>query len=138
MTVTRYVWSVQASFGTQFTRRISRLLVAFGPYHTDGLVQERRNSSALAMELRPPCINPSIYTYGTQACFHHYDQGRSVSIQFLEGGQQYRLRQLSIANLTSHTHTHTYIYIYISGVCLSETKSRTLCREVELSTPEVL
>ena len=29
--------------------------------HTDGLVQERRNSSALAMELRLSCINPSIY-----------------------------------------------------------------------------
>ena len=27
---------------------------------TDGLVQERRNSSALAMELRLSCINPSI------------------------------------------------------------------------------
>ena len=26
----------------------------------DGLVQERRNSSALAMELRLSCINPSI------------------------------------------------------------------------------
>ena len=28
--------------------------------HFDGLVQERRNSSALAMELRISCINPSI------------------------------------------------------------------------------
>ena len=27
----------------------------------DGLVQERRNSSALAMELRLSCTNPSIY-----------------------------------------------------------------------------
>ena len=27
----------------------------------DGLVQERRNSSALAMELHLSCINPSIY-----------------------------------------------------------------------------
>ena len=26
--------------------------------HIDGLVQERRNSNALAMELRRPCINP--------------------------------------------------------------------------------
>ena len=26
----------------------------------DGLVQERRNSSALAMELRLSCINPSV------------------------------------------------------------------------------
>ena len=29
-------------------------------WHTNGLVQERRNSSALAMELRPSCMNPSI------------------------------------------------------------------------------
>ena len=28
----------------------------------DGLVQERRNSSALAMELRLSCINPSKWT----------------------------------------------------------------------------
>ena len=30
-------------------------------HHLDGLVQERRNSSALAMELCLSCINPSIY-----------------------------------------------------------------------------
>ena len=28
--------------------------------HIDGLMQERRNSSALAMKLRLSCINPSI------------------------------------------------------------------------------
>ena len=28
-------------------------------FHINGLVQERRNSSALAMELRLSCINPS-------------------------------------------------------------------------------
>ena len=30
-------------------------------YDMNGLVQERRNSSALAMELRLSCTNPSIY-----------------------------------------------------------------------------
>ena len=30
-------------------------------HHIDGFVQERRNSSALAMELRLSCTNPSIY-----------------------------------------------------------------------------
>ena len=30
--------------------------------HIDGLMQERRNSSALALELRLFCINPSTYT----------------------------------------------------------------------------
>ena len=29
--------------------------------HIDGLVQVRRNSSALTMELRPSCTNPSMY-----------------------------------------------------------------------------
>ena len=29
-------------------------------YGFDGLVQERRNSSALAMELRLSCTNPSV------------------------------------------------------------------------------
>ena len=33
------------------------------PDHTNGLVQERRNSSALAMELRLSCTNPSIYMW---------------------------------------------------------------------------
>ena len=31
--------------------------------HFDGLVQERRNSIALAMELRLSCTNPSILTH---------------------------------------------------------------------------
>ena len=31
--------------------------------HFDGLVQERRNSSALAMELRLSCTNPLIFKF---------------------------------------------------------------------------
>ena len=31
-----------------------------GPYHFDGLMQERRNSIANALELRLSCTNPSI------------------------------------------------------------------------------
>ena len=34
---------------------------AISPFYIDGLVQEWRNSSALAMELRLSCINPLIY-----------------------------------------------------------------------------
>ena len=30
--------------------------------HVDGLVQERRNSKALAMELRLSCTNPLMYS----------------------------------------------------------------------------
>ena len=40
--------------------------------HIDRLVQERRNSSALAMELRLSCTNPSIYSWncGTVNIFY--------------------------------------------------------------------
>ena len=31
--------------------------------HVDGLVQERRNSTALAMKLRLSCTNPSMYGF---------------------------------------------------------------------------
>ena len=34
--------------------------------HIDGLVQERRNSSALAMELCLSCINPSTWFHKKQ------------------------------------------------------------------------
>ena len=34
--------------------------------HTDGLMQERRNSSALAMELRLSSTNPSIHCLSTR------------------------------------------------------------------------
>ena len=43
--------------GEIYKPNIASLLVVF---HMDGLVQERRNSSALAMELRLSCTNPSI------------------------------------------------------------------------------
>ena len=38
-------------------------------HNFDGLVQERRNSSALAMELRLSCTNPSILA-PTRSTFH--------------------------------------------------------------------
>ena len=42
--------------------RILDILVSrIQKYYIDGLVQERRNSSVLAMELRLSCINPSVY-----------------------------------------------------------------------------
>ena len=37
------------------------LLECNSMYYIDGLVQERRNSSALAMEFRLSCTNPLIY-----------------------------------------------------------------------------
>ena len=38
--------------------------------HFDGLVQDTRNSSALAMELRLPCINPLISSQILKTGFH--------------------------------------------------------------------
>ena len=38
------------------------LLASLG--HIDGLVEEKRNSSALAMDLRLSSTNPSIYSFG--------------------------------------------------------------------------
>ena len=39
--------------------------------HFDGLVQERRNSSALAMELHLSCTKPSICEISITYDFHH-------------------------------------------------------------------
>ena len=47
-----------------------------GSVYFDGLVQERRNSRALAMELRLSCTNPSIYSvYVEISCFVIVCQG---------------------------------------------------------------
>ena len=43
----------------------------FDKWYIDGLVQERRNSSALAMELRASCINPSIWNVHTYKIWHY-------------------------------------------------------------------
>ena len=52
-------WKNQSSY------RLKLHLIPFmvSYYNIDGLVQERRNSSALAMELRLSCTNPSILWY---------------------------------------------------------------------------
>ena len=51
-------WSMFISYISE-----SRELDYFSANQIDGLVQERRNSSALAMELRLSCTNPSKCTY---------------------------------------------------------------------------
>ena len=40
-------------------------------HHFDGLVQERRNSSALAMKLRLSCTKPSIYRKWIRSIYHN-------------------------------------------------------------------
>ena len=41
--------------------------------YIDGLVQERRNSSAVAMELRLSCTNPLIYVDAFSDCFNEIE-----------------------------------------------------------------
>ena len=70
-TITHSVSTITPKDIGEYTRRIPRM--SFRPqlqkgttksweYHIDGLVQEKRNSSALAMELRLLCTNPSIWS----------------------------------------------------------------------------
>ena len=64
-------------FRDNFTLEIQ---VLYQPQYIDGLVQERRNSSALAMELCLSCTNPSIWDYvhhtlsWCQLCCHWWYQ----------------------------------------------------------------
>ena len=44
--------------------------IAIGIPYMDGLVQERRNSSALAMELRLFCNNPSVLEWHLEQCVY--------------------------------------------------------------------
>ena len=50
--------------------------------HIDGLVQERRNSSALAIELRLTCTNPSLCISMKEIC-HIFIQ---ISLNFVLWG----------------------------------------------------
>ena len=52
---------------TTLTTYLSMFLAFFRCIYIDGLVQQRRNSIANALELRLSCTNPSIY-YGLQIC----------------------------------------------------------------------
>ena len=59
-----YNWQTSTSKGS--------LSNATMPYHIDGLVQERRNSSALAMELRLSYTTPLIFSRYTMCLSDHY------------------------------------------------------------------
>ena len=67
-----YLLSVECkgSLGTAITTKIPKTLKSHWillVYHIDGLVQERRNSNASAMELRLSCTIPSIFSRKIQA-----------------------------------------------------------------------
>ena len=61
-----------------------RKIVAFSTsqWYLDGLVQERRNSSALAMELRLSCINPLTYYVNCSHFIVHYTLWLILPISF--------------------------------------------------------
>ena len=48
----------------------------------DGLVQEKRNSSALAMELRPSCTYPSIFTLNIHGLVQERLNSSSLAMEF--------------------------------------------------------
>ena len=71
--------------------------VNINTYHIDLLVQEKRNSCALAMELRLPCINPPIYSrpWGAADSFPIY----AIDIMAHEENGQYFCRRRFQINL---------------------------------------
>ena len=75
----------------------------------DGLVQERRNSSVLAMELRlSSCINPSIYSQGKQEHLYH-----TVSIIRLMSAQYWFIMACLHASDCKNEYEHTFLTIPI-------------------------
>ena len=57
---TAFSWMKTTGLGSKFHWSLILGFQLTGHQHFDGLVQERRNSSALAMEFRLSCTNPSI------------------------------------------------------------------------------
>ena len=55
-------------------------------HYINGLVQERRNSSALAMELRLSCINPSIWYEGVRPVWN--DTRLYINLALISNGTQ--------------------------------------------------
>ena len=66
--VPKYCLKYVNPFGLNYLRKIK--LVYKANVYFDGLVQERRNTSALALELRLSCANPSIWSrmYSRKSC----------------------------------------------------------------------
>ena len=61
-----------------------------GNEYIDGLLQERRNSSALAMELHLSCSNPSIYPHGVSNV--------SIGLRRTRSAYAYNAHQVRICN----------------------------------------
>ena len=59
--------------------------VLMSPVHFDGLVQERRNSSGLAMKLRLSCINPSNYVRNIGHGLHFFYHPKTSSTRSQNG-----------------------------------------------------
>ena len=74
---TEYIlhWLFELQF--KFSRYLSLYYTGVPLYHIDGLVQERRNSSALAMELCLSCTNPSICKFCAKSSKYTFTYARS-------------------------------------------------------------
>ena len=66
-------WWWPGNIGCGARTSSGKILVASNQAHINGLVQERCNSSANALELRLSCTNPSIYTLKSVGTRGHHD-----------------------------------------------------------------
>ena len=133
--------------GTGPNRNDARAVDMFGPgsgmlreYNIDGLVQERRNSSALAMDLCLSCTDPSIWSYVFFALTHRYDAGMYMpDAYFMLTGQKHIFFNSSMKYVIIRT-WQTRIWNMISSpatptVCLEQKSDNFHSRNVTLSTP---
>ena len=88
-----------------------KLMFRYMPQYIDGLVQERCNSSALAMELRLSCANPSIYakqksTLNSINCFMSLEQGIKMTCHLSQMCNTLTCKGVSIGLMLSKMKTH--------------------------------
>ena len=74
---TQYCWSEPEGI-TASTHPLMECWCVFMGHHIDGLMQERRNSSVLAMELCLSCSNPSTYGF-------YYQRTININVVFVSG-----------------------------------------------------
>ena len=105
----------------------AQLPVFFG--YTDGLVQERRNSSALAMGLRLSCTHPSIWHIGFNELTHWPLGDVVVTIKVQFSNLLYRLVawQLIVKSLSGTCHkTSLMISQYWFRLCLDAVRQQAI------------
>ena len=78
--------------------------------HIDGLVQERCNSNVLAMELRPSCINPSIWCFIQWKCSFQMKTALPLA-EKLGSTSPYICTQSRLNGLYRHCHVIDFLII---------------------------